>query len=176
MIGGNFRLDAIQAAVVSAKLPHLDDWIAARQRNAQRYDRLFNEAGLVASGRVVLPVAAMDRHTFNQYVIRVSDRDALQASLKAKGVGTEVYYPVPMHLQECFAYLGHHSGAFPESERAAEETMALPIGPELSDEQASYVADCLGAFLGTNPPTYPHNETAPRLAAAPTGLQCAEPV
>src|SRR3989442_13275307 len=86
VIGGNFRLDAIQAAVVSAKLPHLDDWTAARQRNAARYDRLFGEAGLVASGRVVLPVAAMDRHIFNQYVIRVADRDALQTDLKAKGV------------------------------------------------------------------------------------------
>jgi dTDP-4-amino-4,6-dideoxygalactose transaminase len=153
LVGGNFRLDAIQAAVVSAKLPHLDDWTAARQRNAVRYDRLFHEAGLVASGRVVPPAVATDRHIFNQYVIRVADRDVLQESLKAKGVGTEVYYPVPMHLQECFAYLGHRPGAFPESERAANETVALPIHPALTDGQARYVVDCIGAFVGTNPAT-----------------------
>jgi len=147
ILGGNFRLDAIQAAVVTAKLRHLDDWTAARQRNAGRYDRLFREAGLVASGAVVLPVASMDRHIFNQYVIRVDNRDALQASLKASGVGTEVYYPVPMHLQECFTYLGHRRGAFPESERAANETLALPIQPEIADEQARYVVECIAAAV-----------------------------
>lgn len=147
ILGGNFRLDAIQAAVVSVKLPHLDDWTKARQSNAVRYDRLFREAGLVASGGVVLPMTLMDRHIFNQYVIRVADRDALQASLKAKGVGTEVYYPVPMHLQECFAYLGHRPGSFPESERAAKETVALPIQPELTDDHARYVVDCIGEFV-----------------------------
>jgi dTDP-4-amino-4,6-dideoxygalactose transaminase len=150
IIGGNFRLDAIQAAVVSAKLPHLDEWTAARQRNAARYDQLFRAAGLVASGHVVLPVAAMGRHIFNQYVIRVADRDALQANLKAKGVGTEVYYPVPMHLQECFAYLGDGLGAFPESERAAKETVALPVHPELTEEQARYVVDCIGAYVASS--------------------------
>jgi dTDP-4-amino-4,6-dideoxygalactose transaminase len=169
IIGGNFRLDAIQAAVVSAKLPHLDDWTVARQRNAGRYDRLFREAGLVASGRVVLPVTAMNRHIFNQYVIRVAHRDALQAHLKARGVGTEVYYPVPMHLQECFGYLGHRTGAFPESERAAKETVALPIGPELTDEQASYVVDCIGAFVGKDQPFSP-DQPAAELAAAPANV------
>jgi dTDP-4-amino-4,6-dideoxygalactose transaminase len=168
IIGGNFRLDAIQAAVVSAKLPHLDDWTAARQRNAARYDRLFHEAGLVASRRVVLPVVAMDRHIFNQYVIRVGDRDALQASLKARGVGTEVYYPVPMHLQECFAYLGHRPGAFPESERAAKETVALPIQPELTDEQARYVVDAIAAFMDAHPSTL--SAGAAGLAAASAGI------
>jgi dTDP-4-amino-4,6-dideoxygalactose transaminase len=158
IVGGNFRLDAIQAAVVSAKLPHLDDWTAARQRNAGRYDRLFGEAGLVASGRVVLPAVTTDRHIFNQYVIRVADRDALQASLKARGVGTEVYYPVPMHLQECFAHLGHSSGAFPESERAANETVALPIQPELTDEQTRYVVDCIGAFIAASPSGFPPDQ------------------
>jgi len=147
IVGGNFRLDAIQAAIVSAKLPHLDGWTDARQRNAARYDRLFTEAGLAASARVVLPVAATDRHIFNQYVIRVANRDALQAHLKNRGVGTEVYYPVPMHLQECFAYLGHAAGAFPQSERAALETVALPIQPELTAEQAAYVVECIGAFV-----------------------------
>jgi len=150
IIGGNFRLDALQAAIVSAKLPHLDSWTAARQRNAARFDRLFQDAGLVASGAVTLPTVSMDRHIFNQYVIRVADRDALQASLKAKGVGTEVYYPVPMHLQECFAYLGHRAGAFPESERAAKETLALPVSPEVTDEQARYVVECVGAAVAVN--------------------------
>jgi dTDP-4-amino-4,6-dideoxygalactose transaminase len=152
ILGGNFRLDAIQAAIVTAKLRHLDAWTTARQRNAARYDRLFREAGLVASGAIVLPVTSTDRHIFNQYVIRVDNRDALQASLKASGVGTEVYYPVPMHLQECFAPLGLRTGAFPESERAANETLALPIQPEITDEQARYVVECVGAAVGTSQP------------------------
>ena len=138
-IGGNFRLDAIQAAVVTAKLPHLDDWTAARQRNAAQYDRLFAGAG-VAIG---LPRVATDRHIFNQYVIRVPQRDRLQQDLQKRGVGTEVYYPIPMHLQECFKYLGHTTGAFPLSEKAATETLALPIHPELTDEQARYVVECV---------------------------------
>jgi dTDP-4-amino-4,6-dideoxygalactose transaminase len=143
MIGGNFRLDAIQAVVVSAKLPHLDGWTAARQRNAQRYDRLFGKADLP----VVLPMVAADRHIFNQYVIRVLGRDELQAFLQKRGVGTEVYYPVPMHLQECFAYLGHQVGAFPESEGAAQETVALPVYPEVTDAQAEFVLECIQEFF-----------------------------
>jgi dTDP-4-amino-4,6-dideoxygalactose transaminase len=143
VVGGNFRLDAIQAAVVSAKLPHLDKWTAARQRNAQRYDRLFTESGLAnaasLSSQVVLPAVTTDRHIYNQYVIRVERRDELQSDLKKRGIGTEVYYPVPMHLQECFGYLGHARGEFPESERAANTTLALPVHPELTDEQAEYV-------------------------------------
>jgi dTDP-4-amino-4,6-dideoxygalactose transaminase len=152
VIGGNFRLDAIQAAVVAAKLPHLDRWTEARHHNARRYDQLFQDAGLTgpaANGSVGLPSVVADRHIFNQYVIRVSMRDELQAALKARGVGTEVYYPVPMHLQECFAYLGQGAGAFPESERAARETLALPIYPELSEVQARYVVDCIRDFVGT---------------------------
>lgn len=148
IIGGNFRLDAIQAAIVSAKLLHLNDWTTARQRNAKRYDRLFRESGLSVS----LPAVVTDRHIFNQYVIRVSDRDELQAFLKAKGVGTEVYYPVPMHLQDCFAYVGHKAGAFPESERAAKETLALPIYPELTGSQAQYVVDCIREFFDRTVP------------------------
>ncbi|MGA8151664.1 MAG: DegT/DnrJ/EryC1/StrS family aminotransferase [Terriglobales bacterium] len=143
IIGGNFRLDAIQAAVVSAKLPHLDDWTAARQRNAKRYDRLLGETGLPVS----LPSVTAGRHIFNQYVIRVSGRDELQAHLKKNGIGTEVYYPVPLHLQECFAYLGHKPGSFPESEQAAKETLALPIQPELTDAQARYVAERICNYL-----------------------------
>lgn len=149
IIGGNFRLDAIQAAVVSAKLPHLDDWTTARQRNAKQYDRLLGEAGVP----IGLPKVATDRHIFNQYVIRTSKRDELQAYLQKKGVGTEVYYPVPMHLQECFAYLGHVAGAFPESERAAKETLALPIHPELTELQARYVVDCIRDFFVADPST-----------------------
>ena len=149
IIGGNFRLDAIQAAVVSAKLPHLDDWTTARQRNAKQYDRLLGEAGVP----IGLPEVATDRHIFNQYVIRTSKRDELQAYLQKKGVGTEVYYPVPMHLQECFAYLGHVAGSFPESERAAKETLALPIHPELTELQARYVVDCIRDFFVADPST-----------------------
>jgi len=143
LIGGNFRLDAIQAAVVTAKLPHLDDWTAARQRNAAQYDRLFARAGV----EIGLPTVATDRHIFNQYIIRVSQRDLLQRDLQKRGVGTEVYYPIPMHLQECFNYLGHTTGAFPLSEKAANETLALPVHPELTDEQARYVVECVAEFV-----------------------------
>jgi len=143
VVGGNFRLDAIHAAVVSAKLPHLNFWTSARQRNAQRYDRLFREAGV----EIGLPVVTTNRHIFNQYVIRSSSRDRLQSFLKEKGVGTEVYYPVPMHLQDCFAYLGVKEGAFPESERAARESLAIPVYPELTDEQTRYVVDLIAKFL-----------------------------
>ena len=144
IIGGNFRLDAIQAAVVSAKLPHLDGWTAARQRNAERYDRLFAGAGLP----IGVPAVVTDRHIFNQYVIRVAARDELKAHLQKQGVGTEIYYPVPMHLQECFAYLGYTAGAFPESERAAKETLALPVHPELTESQARFVVEATAELLG----------------------------
>ena len=143
LIGGNFRLDAIQAAVVTAKMPHLDDWTAARQRHAARYDRLFADAGV----GIGLPVVATDRHIFNQYVIRASQRDLLQQDLQKRGVGTDVYYPIPMHLQECFKHLGHTAGAFPVSERAADETLALPVHPELTEEQARYVVECVADFV-----------------------------
>jgi dTDP-4-amino-4,6-dideoxygalactose transaminase len=143
IVGGNFRLDAIQAAIVSAKLPHLDSWTAARQCNAKRYDELLAKAGLP----VGLPAVVTNRHIFNQYVIRTQNRDELQAFLKEKGVGTEVYYPVPMHLQDCFASLGKTTGSFPESERAAKETVALPVHPELTDSQIQYVVYCVRAFF-----------------------------
>jgi dTDP-4-amino-4,6-dideoxygalactose transaminase len=143
IVGGNFRLDAIHAAVVSAKLPHLDSWTAARQRNAKRYDQLFHEMDLP----IGLPVVVTDRHIFNQYVIRSSSRDELQAFLKNKGVGSEVYYPVPMHLQDCFANLGINTGAFPEAERAAKESLAIPVYPELNDAQARYVVESIAEFV-----------------------------
>jgi dTDP-4-amino-4,6-dideoxygalactose transaminase len=143
VIGGNFRLDEIQAAVVLAKLRHLDAWTAARQHNAQRYGRLFAEAGVP----VGLPAVLADRHIFNQYVIRVKARDDLRAALRQAGVSTEIYYPVPLHLQKCFGYLGYGIGSFPESERAAGETLALPIYPELSDAQARYVVESISEFF-----------------------------
>jgi dTDP-4-amino-4,6-dideoxygalactose transaminase len=148
-VGGNFRLDTIQAAIVSVKLPHLDGWTEQRNRNAERYERLFRNAGLTGGPRspVVLPTTRSDRHVYNQFVIRVSARDALRAALHTAGVGTEIYYPVPMHLQECFSHLGYRAGDFPESEGAAAQTLALPIYPELTDEQASYVVNCIGGFF-----------------------------
>lgn len=145
VIGGNFRLDSLQAAVVSAKLPYLDGWTAGRQRNAERYNQLFADAQL--KGQVSLPKRSEYRHIYNQYVIRVSARDALKTFLQERGVASEIYYPVAMHLQECFAYLGHKAGDFPESEAAAKETLALPIYPELSDAQAQYVVACVKEFF-----------------------------
>ena len=145
LIGGNFRLDELQAAVLNVKLKHLDDWSAARQRNAAFYDKGFAHADL---GRAVqTPVALRGaRHIYNQYVIRARDRDLLRQHLTANGVGTEIYYPVPLHQQKCFAYLGHRAGNFPESERAAEETLALPIFPELTEAQLQYVVDTIAGF------------------------------
>lgn len=152
-VGGNFRLDALQAGVINVKLPHLDKWSEGRQANARTYDRLFSEAGLVP-GKVRLPAhphgdpgkKAEHRHIFNQYVVRVENRDGLRKHLTDKGVGCEIYYPVPLHLQECFAYLEYQKGDFPESEKAAAETLALPIYPELTAEQQSYVVDCVNEF------------------------------
>jgi len=160
VIGGNFRLDSLQAAIVLTKLRHLDGWTAGRQRNAERYHRLFRDSGICVANtssfpkarwhhgvEVYLPTPAEDRHIYNQYVIRVRGRDALKSFLREKGVGTEIYYPVPLHRQECFGYLGIKPGAFPESESAAAETLALPVYPELTDEQTRYVVDCIADFF-----------------------------
>ncbi|MGO8689371.1 MAG: DegT/DnrJ/EryC1/StrS family aminotransferase [Thermoguttaceae bacterium] len=147
LIGGNFRLDALQAAIISVKFRHLEQWTAGRQANAARYRRLFAAAGL-ADGAVGLPAEVSHcRHIYNQFVIRVPRRDQLQAYLKEQGVTTEIYYPVPLHLQKCFAYVGNRAGDFPHSEAAAEQTLALPIYPELSDEQAQYVVATIARFL-----------------------------
>lgn len=144
MVGGNFRLDALQAAVLRVKLKYLDEWTAGRQRNAATYRQLFAEAG----AQVGLPAdAGHGRHIYNQFVIRSDRRDALMAHLKAQQVGTEIYYPVPMHLQECFAELGHRAGDFPISEAAAQETLALPIYPELTPEQLRAVVDAVQEFV-----------------------------
>jgi dTDP-4-amino-4,6-dideoxygalactose transaminase len=141
LIGGNFRIDEIQAAVLNVKLTHLDDWSRARQENAAFYDSAFKAAG---ESTVGLPVArAGYRHIYNQYVIRVPQRDQVRKYLSDCGVGTEIYYPVPLHLQKCFAYLGYREGDMPESERAAHETIALPIYPELTREQLAHVVNCV---------------------------------
>jgi len=168
LVGGNFRLDALQAAVVSVKLRHLDGWTGRRITNAQRYDHLFRTSPLSVvdaaawtaarprrrhtddeAPHLVLPTVPCEGHVFNQYVVRVARRDLVRSTLGARGVGTEIYYPVPMHLQECFAPLGYGTGDFPESESAATETLALPIYPELTDDQAAYVVrsitECLAA-------------------------------
>jgi dTDP-4-amino-4,6-dideoxygalactose transaminase len=141
-IGGNFRLDAVQAAVLRVKLPHLDGWTGMRRRNADRYDRLF--AASAAAARITLPARVKDcRHIFNQYVIRVPHRDSVKARLDAAHIGTEIYYPVPFHLQECFAPLGHRRGEFPAAEAAAAETLALPIYGELTEAQQREVVDAV---------------------------------
>jgi dTDP-4-amino-4,6-dideoxygalactose transaminase len=170
----NCRLDSLQAAVVLAKLKHFDSWTARRQANARRYDQLFADRGLVAPDLVRLPAAvpasapngtepessflggigngdtAQVRHAFTQYVIRVPWRCELQVYLKERGIDTEAYYP--LHLQECFAYLGCHAGDFPESEKAAREALALPVYPELSDRQAAYVVDNIAGFCQSRAP------------------------
>jgi dTDP-4-amino-4,6-dideoxygalactose transaminase len=147
-VGFNSRLDTLQAAVLRVKLPHLDAWSDARRAHANAYTRLLSEAGL--EGLVTPPyVRPGVRHIFHQYVIRVADgrRDALLEHLKRGGVGTKVYYPVPLHLQKCFAHLGHREGDFPESERAARETLALPIFPELTRVQREYVVETIRRFF-----------------------------
>jgi dTDP-4-amino-4,6-dideoxygalactose transaminase len=145
LIGGNFRIDELQAAVLNIKLKHLDAWSAGRQRNAAYYDAAFSRANI--AGVLETPRAEPGvRHIYNQYVVRVRNRDALRAHLTAAGIGTEIYYPVPLHLQQCFAYLGHGQGDFPESVRAAAETLALPIYPELTEAQLQYVVDTLAGF------------------------------
>ncbi|MGC4028225.1 MAG: DegT/DnrJ/EryC1/StrS family aminotransferase [Steroidobacteraceae bacterium] len=148
-VGGNFRIDEIQAAVLNVKLKALDQWTAGRQRNAKYYDGAFADAQL--GGKVITPAAGPGvRHIYNQYVIRAQQRDALRKHLAEAGVGTEVYYPVPLHQQQCFAYLGYRTGQLPESERAAAETLALPIYPELTTAQLQYVVDCIAAFYRTH--------------------------
>jgi dTDP-4-amino-4,6-dideoxygalactose transaminase len=169
VVGGNFRLDAIQAAVLRVKLKYLDNWTEKRQQNAALYRRLFEEAelsiqpqfagltneaqgsadvsGISELSGVVLPAEAPNvRHIYNQFVIRSGQRDALLAHLKERRIGTEVYYPVPMHVQECFAELGYKAGDFQRSERAASETLALPIYPELTEQMIGTVVDAVADF------------------------------
>jgi len=145
IVGGNFRLDALQAAIVSVKLKFLDQWTAARRENAGTYRRLFHDAGL--SDRVVLPAETDDGHIYNQFVISVRGRrDDLRQYLQEAEVGTEIYYPVPLHMQECFSNLNYKKGDFPMAEQAAASTLALPIYPELTEEQQAYVVKKIKAF------------------------------
>ena len=143
VVGGNFRIDAIQAAVLRAKLPFLDGWNATRRANAATYKDAFTSAGLL--DRVTLPAEPFassglrDHHIFHQYVIRVANRDAIMARLTEQKIGCAIYYPVPLHLQECFAYLGHNAGDFPVSEQAAKESLALPIFPGLTQDEIAEV-------------------------------------
>lgn len=146
LIGGNFRLDELQAAVLVIKLRHLDEWTRARQVNAAHYDELFRNADLGDAVRVPPRVPGY-RHIFNQYVIRTRRRDELRAHLAAGGVGTEIYYPVPLHAQRCFAYLEHDAEDFPEAQRASAEVLALPIYPELTAEQREYVVGQVVSFF-----------------------------
>lgn len=164
VIGGNFRLDAIQAAVVSVKLPHLDSWSEKRRENAARYTELFIAAGLAeetgkvkfdSKNKVLLPKAVYKHlsssvknyHIYNQYIIRVEDRDGLRDYLSKNDIGTEIYYPVPFHLQECFADLGHKKGDFPISEFCANSSLAVPIYPELIDDQLNFVVEKIADFI-----------------------------
>jgi dTDP-4-amino-4,6-dideoxygalactose transaminase len=150
-IGGNFRLDEIQAAILGVKLPYLDEWSAARRGVADSYREEFNRLGLTE--QITLPAEPFrdrgltNHHIYHQYVIRTPKRDALREHLTRKEIGTAIYYPLALHEQECFRYLGHGAGDFPESERAARQTLALPIYPELSPEAQRYVAESIAEFF-----------------------------
>jgi dTDP-4-amino-4,6-dideoxygalactose transaminase len=151
MIGGNFRIDAIQAAVLNVKFKYLDEWTRRRGENASFYGNVFGDAGL--SNQVTTPKALWKHtgdihyHVYNQFVIRAVRRDELQSFLREKGIGTEVYYPVCLHIQECFRNLGYRASSFPEAERASGEALALPIYPELGEEQLRYVVASIAEFF-----------------------------
>ena len=161
-IGGNFRIDAIQSAVINVKLPHLDNWSAKRRSNAETYNKYFIDSGLAeetgvtefdGKNKILLPKAvykdsgAKNYHIFNQYIIRVEKRDELRKYLSKNEIGNEIYYPVPFHLQECFADLGYMKGDFPNAEFAADSSIALPIYPELNQEQIKFVVDTIKEFI-----------------------------
>jgi dTDP-4-amino-4,6-dideoxygalactose transaminase len=152
ILGGNFRMDAIQAVVLRIKLKHLDSWIVARQKKAAAYDEDFRETGLEEKGLIQRPKAVYRNagfkyfHTYHQYVIRAENRDDLQFYMREKGVPSAIFYPIPLHLQKCFAYLGYKEGEFPESEKAASEVLALPIYPELSEKNQEYVVTTIKDF------------------------------
>jgi dTDP-4-amino-4,6-dideoxygalactose transaminase len=142
-VGLNSRLDALQAAVLRVKLRRLDAWSAARGRNAALYRRMLQETAVECP----FPADYQTRHIYNQFVIRVSERDRVRGFLGERGIGTEVYYPLPLHRQPCFAYLGYKEGAFPISEALAKETLALPIYPELTEDEIRYVSEGLQAVV-----------------------------
>jgi dTDP-4-amino-4,6-dideoxygalactose transaminase len=147
-VGGNFRLDEIQAAIVLVKLRHLEGWIEARGARAQYYHKAFRSLHLEGPDALILPdIPKAGRHVFNQYVIRTRRRDDLARFLTSRGIDTAIYYPKPLHLQACFAFLGYKEGDFPESERAAREALALPIYPELTEEMQDQVIQAVGSFF-----------------------------
>jgi dTDP-4-amino-4,6-dideoxygalactose transaminase len=146
-VGINSRLDGLQAAILRVKLAHLDRWAQARRDNAMRYRSLFEERGFAGSHNIRLPEERADLfHVYNQFVVRARERDRLRTFLTEKGIGTEVYYPLPLHLQPCFKDLGHRGGDFPESERAAQEALAIPIYPELGEAAQRRVVDTIASF------------------------------
>lgn len=147
-VGGNFRIDALQAAVLRVKLPHLDGWTESRRKNAALYDLLFAQLGLDPE-RFSTPARVEAGHVYHQYVVRTSERDALRAHLTECGIGSEVYYPVPLHLQPCFAALGHEEGRFPVAEKASREVLALPIYPELTQAQIERVVGAVARFFAS---------------------------
>jgi dTDP-4-amino-4,6-dideoxygalactose transaminase len=146
-VGINSRLDSLQAAILRVKFRYLDQWAQARRGNAQRYRELFLDAGLISSGAVRLPAEIPSAlHVYNQFVIRARERDRLRSYLAERGIGTEIYYPVPLHLQACFKDLGHRAGDFPESERAADEALAIPVYPELDAAAQGRVVETIASF------------------------------
>ena len=156
-LGWNCRMDAIQAAVLRVKLPHIEEWNQKRRERAGIYDRLLVEAGLTKAGSrqlseslpVVLPhVSTSAHHVFHQYVLRVERRDKLRAFLTEHKISTEIYYPIPLHLQPCFEYLGYCAGDLPESELAAKQVLALPMFPELTEDEQKWVVENIAEFYG----------------------------
>jgi dTDP-4-amino-4,6-dideoxygalactose transaminase len=146
-IGANSRLDSIQAAVLRAKMPHLQKWNSERRERARTYTQLLEASGVTAAGRItLLKTLPAAHHVYHQYVVRAQKRDELRAFLDERGVGTQIYYPVPLHLQKCFSYLGHAVGDFPETERAAAEVLALPMFAELHEDEQQYVVECISDF------------------------------
>lgn len=152
ILGGNFRLDAIQAAILRVKLKHLEIWQQKRREKASYYDNLFKESGLVEEELIRIPEPSYkdsgveNYHIYHQYVVRAKERDTLQNILKGKGVGTAIYYPLPLHLQKCFSYLGYKEGDFPVAEEVAGEVLALPIYPELTSEQQDFIVESIIKF------------------------------
>jgi dTDP-4-amino-4,6-dideoxygalactose transaminase len=152
ILGGNFRLDALQAGILRVKLSYLDTWKEARKAKAQYFDKAFKESGFLVDGCIQIPEplyknsAVTSYHAYHQYVVRAQKRDSLRNFLKEKGVGTSIYYPLPLHMQKCFSHLGYQKGDFPESELAAQEVLALPIYPELTSDQQDYIVASIGLF------------------------------
>jgi dTDP-4-amino-4,6-dideoxygalactose transaminase len=146
-VGINSRLDSLQAAILRVKFRYLDQWAQTRRANAQRYRELFRDKGLGSSDAIQLPTESEGSlHVYNQFVIRARDRDKLKVWLAERGVGTEIYYPLALHMQVCFRDLGHRSGDFPESERAAHEALAIPVYPELTANAQEYVVETIASF------------------------------